>query len=212
MVFLGDLGRDLPGSERGYWRTFNISPVGHMSETVFRRSFLGEPANPKAPDLQFKSLYSRFCVRWKESRGWELFKPVHAADQHVLMRLRVPLNESQPEFEDQILGITKLLVDSLNERQLVKELGGSEEGEKGVSKLERWLTKQRYPEVERDVAFLRRLQRLRSQISAHRKGSNYEEMLEKEGVDQRLSREVVLQLVAACQMLEGLAAHLKIDL
>ena len=40
MVFLGDLRRDLPAAERDYWRSFNIAPVGPMSETAFRRSFL----------------------------------------------------------------------------------------------------------------------------------------------------------------------------
>src|SRR5690349_21247688 len=36
MVFLGDLGRDLPESEKSYWKAFNVSPTGAMSDTVFK--------------------------------------------------------------------------------------------------------------------------------------------------------------------------------
>ena len=41
VVFLGDLGRDLPYEERLHWRQFNVSPEGGVRETNFRRSFSG---------------------------------------------------------------------------------------------------------------------------------------------------------------------------
>lgn len=207
MVFLGDLGEYLPEAERSYWRTFNIPPTGHMSETVFRRSFLAQPTDPAAPDLQFKSAYLKFCSRWKETHGWDFFKPLHEADRHVLARLRVPLNESQPEFEDQLLSLTKLLVDSLNERELTKGLGGSEPGEKGISKLERWLEAHGYPDTKGATEYFRRLQRLRSYVSAHRKSSKYEDLLEKEDVDESPSQEIAKQLVIARDVLASVAAH-----
>lgn len=42
MVFLGDLGRDLPASHRDHWRSYNIPPIRAMSESTFRRSFLAQ--------------------------------------------------------------------------------------------------------------------------------------------------------------------------
>jgi hypothetical protein len=41
VVFLGDLGRDLPYEERLHWRQFNVAPEGGVSETNFRRSRSG---------------------------------------------------------------------------------------------------------------------------------------------------------------------------
>ena len=78
MVFLGDLGRDLPESERTYWQTFNMAPTGAPSETLVRRAFLGQWANPQAPDLRFKSTYGRFNKKWQEQFGWALFKTARA--------------------------------------------------------------------------------------------------------------------------------------
>jgi len=207
MVFLGDLGRDLPEGERSYWVTFNVVPLGGMSQTAFRRSFLAQPTDPGAPDLQFKRSYDVFGRQWQSQFGWDLFRQPEEADAHVLQRLRVPLNGTQPEFEDQVLGLTKVLVDALNEKALVKDLGSKVEDEKGIDKFARWLTVAGYPEVDRDRDFLKRLQRLRSKSAAHRKGSDYQALLAREGVNSDLVSEVVMLFLAADAMLTGLAAH-----
>lgn len=44
---------------------------------------------------------------------------------------------------------------------------------------ERFLTAEGYPHVERDITYLRRVQELRSRVSAHLKGSDYQKMLTK---------------------------------
>lgn len=64
IVFLGDLGRDLPARERDCWRTFNVAPARGMSETGVRRAFLGQFADPQAPDLTFRRAYDRFRTEW----------------------------------------------------------------------------------------------------------------------------------------------------
>lgn len=64
IMFLGDIGRDLPESEPDYWRSFNISPDTKMSETAFRRSFLAQFTDPKAADLKFRYAYSQFGPAW----------------------------------------------------------------------------------------------------------------------------------------------------
>jgi len=211
-VFLGDLGRDLPESERLYWLSFNVAPSGEMSDTMIRRSFLAQFKDANAPDLKFKSLYDRFNRRWLAKLGWELFKSPEEADEHVLQRLRVPLNDSQPEFEDQVLGLTKLLVDALNEKAVLAQLPSRVEAEKGLAKLRRWLTQENYPFVDRDIEFLKRLQRLRSKLAAHRKGSDYAKVLQDEAVDEDPKREIILMLWSACEMIESLARHAAVDL
>ena len=212
MVFLGDLGRDLPESERTYWQTFNMAPTGPPSETLVRRAFLGQWANPQAPDLRFKSAYDRFNKKWQEQFGWALFKEPEPDDAHVLQRLRVPLDDSQPEFEAQVAGLAKVLVDALNEREIQKQLPTKEANDKGISKLERWMREQQYASVEHDIAFLRRLQRLRSKLAAHRKGSDYAQVLADANVDADLIQEVARMLFDAEHLLCSLASHFGIDL
>lgn len=212
MAFLGDLGRDLPESERPYWQTFNIVPTGLPSRTLVRRSIMGEFADPEAPDLRFKSAYSRFNAKWLERFGWALFKEPEPDDAHVLQRLRVPLNASQPEFEDQVMGLAKVMVDALNERAIQEQLSTKVQGEKGIGKLERWIDQEEYPSAERDIAFLRRLQRLRSKLAAHRKGSDYAQVLTDENVNPDPIEEVATMLQDAERLLRSLAAHVGIDL
>lgn len=212
MVFLGDLGRDLPESERTYWQTFNMAPTGGPSGTLVRRAFLGQWANPQAPDLRFKSAYDRFNKKWQEQFGWALFKEPEPDDAHVLQRLRVPLDDSQPEFEAQVAGLAKVLVDALNEREIQKQLATKEANEKGITKLERWVRQQQYPSVEHDIAFLRRLQRLRSKLAAHRKGSDYARVLADAHVDADPIQEVARMLFDAEHLLRRLASHFGINL
>lgn len=212
IVFLGDLGRDLPESERPYWQTFNVVPTGRPSRTVMRRAFLAQPTDPEAPDLRFKLAYGRFNTKWPEQSGWALFREPEPDDTHILQRLRIPLNDSQPEFEDQVMGLAKVMVDALNEKAIQQQLPNKVEDEKGISKLERWMGQEQYPSAERDISFLRRLQRLRSKLTAHRKGSDYQQVLAEEDVDPDPIQEVASLLHNAERMLYSLASHAGIDL
>ena len=68
------------------------------------------------------------------------------------------------------------------------------------------------PVAERDIAFLRRLQRLRSKLAAHRKGSDYAQILADENVNDDHIQEVATMLRDAERLLYGLAAHVGINL
>lgn len=209
MVFLGDLGESLPERERDAWKAFNVPPEGKMSETVFKRSFLGEPTDPQSPDLIFRTSYIDFCQTWRKRKNWDFFKPLHEDDLHIFSRVRIPLNNSQPEFESQISHLTKLLVDALNEDQFIKDLNSTKENEKGIAKLERWLELQQYPEIEEAITYLRRLQRLRSKISAHKKGSSHQEFLDKEKVNADTKIEISNLLSTATKILTRLNEFFK---
>ena len=209
MVFLGDLGT-MPESERGHWMTHNIVPTSPPSATAVGRAFLGQFVSPKAPDLRFQHEYTSFCRKWADKFGWNLFREPNPKDAHVLQRVRVPVNTSQPEFEQQLLNITKLQIDWLNDAKLRELTADLDAGAKSIAKLEAWMTMSGYPHVARDTDFLRRLQRLRSRITAHRKGSDYEGFLLKEGVDPDPRREISSILEGAIQMLTDLAIHFEL--
>ncbi|MGA3097016.1 MAG: hypothetical protein ABSF25_11215 [Bryobacteraceae bacterium] len=204
VVFLGDLGRDLPYEERLHWRQFNIAPEGGISETNFRRSFLSQFADAQAADLAFRHEYANTMRDWQEVHGWPLFLTPSAGDCHLLSTVRIPVTNSQAELDEQVGYLTKLLVDSLNERELEAHTGSLDEGAKGITKFDRFLERIQFPERQKIIQLLRDLQALRSAGSAHRKGSAYDKMLAKLGLDPAKKADIMRRLLE--EAVEGLRA------
>ncbi|MGD0863792.1 MAG: hypothetical protein ABSA21_13725 [Candidatus Limnocylindrales bacterium] len=177
IVWLGDLGRDLPAKERLYWLSYNIPPNRPVSNSTYRRAILGEWADSESPDVRFRSEYRDLAEVWTKAYGWPLFREPEPGDVHILDLVRIPLHDSESELEETVGNLTKLLVDFLNEAELAGRLPPGPADEKGIAKLERWLVQAGYPAAERDIGFLRNLQSVRSKGVAHRKGSDYEKVL-----------------------------------
>jgi hypothetical protein len=204
-VFLGDLGRDLPYEERLHWRQFNIPPEGGVSSTNFRRSFLAQFTDPKAPDLVFKGEYERFSDDWSAKFGWPFFLTLAVGDAHLLNTIRIPVTNSQSELDEQVLHLTKLLVDSLNEKEIASAAGEVPEGAKGLGKLAAYFESTGFHGAESSIQFLRDLQLLRSTGSGHRKGSTYVKTIARLGVVPSRKPEVVARLLTeAVAMLAAL--------
>lgn len=205
MVFLGDIGRDIPNSHRLHWLAHNVPPVGSMSESTFRRSFLAQFAETENPEHIFKHAYVELQDSWEKTWGWRLHRKPTGTDRRLIQRLHIPLNESDAEFEAQLLSLAKLLVDFLNETDIARGLPKIS-NEKGIGKLERFLQAAGYGEADRDVALLRRIQTLRSRLAAHPAGSGGEEFLAGE-LRGKTRREFIVDLMRqATQMLVDLAS------
>lgn len=197
VVFLGDLGRDLPYRERLHWKQFNVPPPPDtgLSKTCFRRSFLAQFAEPESVDLVFRYEYQKLNEAWHEWMGWPLFLEPRPEDEHILS-VHIPVTNSQRELDEQILALTKLLVDSLNEKKLERNLSKQGIGEKGIRKFERFLENEGFQERDIVIQFLRDLQTLRSTGAAHRKSSNYQKALERLGLVGKKGPEV-MQIILA---------------
>jgi hypothetical protein len=194
MVFLGDLGR-LSHTEQMYWRGFNL-PSGSMSRVAFKRSILGQFADPQTADLYFKQRFSIFNEYWKKKFGWELFRPLTGKDEYAFKILRVPLTNDQREFDEQIATLTKVFIDSLNEKELAKGIMNKENA-KGLDKFETWLQSQHF-RSDPMMQFLRKLQALRSASTALRKGDNYEKLKPFFGMDKNELTDVLEDILIKC--------------
>lgn len=195
IVFLGDLGKYLPKSERGYWKSFNILGEEGLSDVSFQRSFCNVFSESNMEDHIFFERYSSLNKRWNKKYGWDLFLPLSRKDQYNLTQIRIPFGESQPEFDQLVLSLVKILIDSLNEKELIVS-GNDKANIKGIGKLEKWIQTNKGIGYEEHIMFLRDLQTLRSTGSGHRKGKEYDKISNKFGLSERSKKdsfEVILQ-------------------
>lgn len=177
-AYLGDLGRDLPDSnEQKHWKTYNIAIDGKLSKSKFERDFMSIPSSSDNPVFKFQHKYESVNKVFEAKVGWPLFLPLHDDDEYALSGLRLPLQNTQPEFDQQVLALTKVMLDSLNEKQIeacLPPAGAKIAG--SISKLEKWFEIQLLSDYGDIIKFLRNVQQLRSTSAAHRKGSNYDKI------------------------------------
>lgn len=175
-VMLGDLGRDLPFAEQKYWKSFNLPRKGRFSETAFRRGFLAQFAEAAALDVQFRRIYRETNDAWRSRYNWTLFLALEQDDADLLDQVRILPSDDQHAFDEQVLGLAKLLIDSLNEVEIVAAASSGAEDEKGISKLARFLAVNQFPDPDLVLDHLRGLQAIRSSGAAHRKGRRFEKL------------------------------------
>lgn len=198
IVLLRDLC-SLPHTEQQHWRTHNIPPEGGVSSTFYRRNVKGEWVSSDQPDLLFKQTYEQLQDACNAYLGWQLLRPLNPNDDHHLKSLRIPSTDEQRDFDELVLSLTKILIDSLNEKELKKLISLEQEQNltpdqkqnlKGIGWLEIALTSCDVEGAADHITFLRKLQSLRSSGSAHRKGRNYQKIANYFGIESKGLRSV----------------------
>lgn len=173
-VYLGDLGRDLPVQEHSHWKQYNIATDARLSTNAVKRDFLCAFTQPEISDLKFKSNFKQFVNTWREQYQWDLFLPLSQNDEYNFKTLHLPITDGQEEFDHLVLSLVKTMIDSLNEKEIVKQFKNPTDLKGGISKLEYWLSELNLPDYQQQIKFLRNLQELRSTGTGHRKGKGYE--------------------------------------
>ena len=199
-TWLGDLGRDLPYAEQQHWRLHNIPPEGSVSETYFRRQILALPMNSNQSDHLFKQKYNHLQKESEKYLGWQLLQPLDFRDDHHFKGLRISSTDEQGDFDALVLSLTKILIDSLNQKELKKLISLEQEQnlppdqkeslKRSIGCLEIALNSCGVENATEHIAFLRNLQKLRSTGTAHRKGSNYQKIANYFGLESQSLREV----------------------
>ena len=198
-AWLGDLGRDLPYSEQTHWHQYNVPPTGGVSQTHFAHQLRAQFANSDRPEYIFKQRYDDLQKASQTHLGWQWLLPLHTADAHHLQSLRIPVTDEQRDFDSLVLSLAKILIDSLNEKSLRKLISCEKQEEfkdkRGIALLEAVLHLNELEGADVHVAFLRKLQNLRSSGSAHRKGRNYLKIAEHFGVENQSLRHVFANIL-----------------
>lgn len=177
-AYLGDLGRNLPSEqEQHYWRGFNKALDAKLSATKFKRDFMALPASSQSQDFVFKNTYVKTNRQFAEKAGWPLFLELDEQDRYNFEGLRIPINNSIVEMDMLVLSLVKVLLDSLNEKEIVSHLTGTYEKLVGsIAKLEVWFQEKQLTGYQDHIKFLRNLQELRSSGTGHRKGKSYQKI------------------------------------
>ena len=186
-VFLDHLGIHLPYSEQLHWRAHNILPEGGVSKTFYERMVEGEWANTDQPDLLFKQSYEQLQKACDEVLGWQLLKSLGSGDEYRFQRLRVPVNDEQCHFDDLVQDLQTILIESIDVKRLKQLLPEAERanltGKRSIEVLGEILDFHSVEGADHRVAFLQKLQTLRSKGSSHLKGSGYQKIANYFGVD-----------------------------
>lgn len=181
-AYLGDLGcGSLDENEQKHWKNYNIAIDGKLSKTKMMRDFHAIPTQSNSPIFVFQSKYKKINKLFEEKVGWPLFLPLHDDDKFILRVIRIPLSNSQPEFEQQILYLVKLIIDSLNECKIDLKIPSSE-GKGSIKKLEKFFEVQGLKDYVTIIKDLRNIQSLRSACVAHMKGKKYEKIAKVFGI------------------------------
>ena len=196
-AWLGHLGERLPYKEQLHWRTHNIPPQGSVSKAFFDCGIKGKAAKSDRPEHLFKERYQNLQDACQEYLGWQLLLPLSTGDEYHFQGLRIPATDEQRDFDALVLSLTKILIDSLNERRLNTLIPEDQKAKlKGsIARLEAVLSAHDVEGAAERIAFLRKLQSLRSSSAAHRKGRNYRKIAKHFGVESQHLRDVFTGII-----------------
>ncbi|MBQ6741380.1 MAG: hypothetical protein IJR04_02170 [Bacteroidales bacterium] len=216
VLTLVDLGR-MPYKEQQYWRRFNVVPPkgAKLSDTTLQRWFDGQPSDTKnAPDFIFKHVYTSLNKVWESHYGWPLFKPLADGDKYHFESLHVmTCRDNDNEFYGLLQSLTLLVVDSLNEGEIWKNVDQNNAdflaflNEKGITDLSKLAGIKKFElflvcqGMRNDdlISLWRDIQDLRSTNVAHRKSSKpdvkQKALLSRFGLDKQSQQEVFSQIL-----------------
>lgn len=168
-----------------------------MSETYFKRQILAEFTDSERLEHAFPRRYQQLAEACEAKLGWLLFLPLQESDEYHFRCVHVPATDEQRDFDELVLGLTKILIDSLNERQLNALIPQDQQTSvKGsISLLEAALTACGVADGSEHIGFLIQLQRLRSSGSAHRKGKEYRRIARDFGMESQNLRAVFTEIL-----------------
>lgn len=167
MVYLGDLGRDLPESERRHFLSYEMSPADQrISADVAARDFFNMWVGPEGPVSKLFLARKDLDESWMQTFGTNLYREYHEDDESIEQRIRVPQEGDSEGFETVVISLSRIFVDYIDESQFKDS-----EKNGGINKLQEFLEARG---IACDLKPLRVLQELRSTSVAHAKGKRYE--------------------------------------
>ena len=204
MVYLGDL-KGLPLEELLYFRGYNIPcPRKFITDDRYRRDFLVEFTEPTELEHHLKTNLVDLNKAFQKQFQFPLFKLDRAEVKINLKQIRIPLTREMKEYNDIVLAMNKVFVESISSKELKQVIKDIDKvkGFKSLKILEEFLT-QEFPNLTTHIKFLFHLNDLRSTDAAHLSGKNYQDFLIEHNFKENETVEIVEWL------LKGILVFLK---
>jgi hypothetical protein len=182
-VWLGDLGR-LPYEVQKYWRLLNVPPEGGIPKEVFQRDLEAEFVESTDPVSKFKRVLELSNSNFKTQFGFRLHKTLPSNDLHCYQTIHIPVTNEQKEFDEQILYLAKILIDSMNKSEMDKRISKSSQSG-SIESLGFFLseiTECQDTDISIIIDTFSMIQTIRSTGAAHSKGSKFEGKMIKYGL------------------------------
>jgi hypothetical protein len=186
-AWLGDLGT-LPHEEQLHWKQYNVPPSGGINEEFYKTQILAQFVEPSDPIYQLHQTREKLNKNALSRFGFAIFKPLSEEDAYIVKSIHIPTVDEQRELDEQLIYLSKYLVDSLSKSDLEAHViwrpRRSDENTH-IRFLQAFLIERvGYSEMlaKQSVEPLRIAQALRSQSAAHVKSNEYQKLLEKIGM------------------------------
>lgn len=170
-AYICDLAH-LPHAEQLRWKAHNERPNGTVSRRAYVQDFLGQFSHIDDPVYSLQEIASAFPSAGPDGVPCQLWSCGPDIDHVGLV-----VTASSKEFKDQLLLLTKVVVEGLDAgtiNKLSKHVGCRDPQLGPIRQLERLLTALGVDNAARDaiIAPMAELQKLRSSVAAHRGGGS----------------------------------------
>ncbi len=170
MIYLGDLGANLPFDVLKHMLPHNVSPVGYsIANEIIKRDILCDwNTDSSAPITSLKINFYKFREKWKEIFGFDLYLDRFPENHKIWQEIRIPTCDNEEEFNIVMLNLYKVIIESIN----VKELKGTKQNQT-IKALEVFCSQNN---IQFNLLILEQLRIIRSNSAAHYKNANFEEL------------------------------------
>ncbi|MFW0170076.1 hypothetical protein [Rothia sp. P4278] len=170
IVYLGDFGKKIPWQEWDYWIAYNVPPSGGIPSDRIKRDFYNIPASPESPMVVLKDKYREINSLSEEKFGFIFWKELEKEDERSFRSLYGLAGNDYTHFKDAVLLLSKVLVDSLNKKEMEKRIDLGEEKPMGLVVLNKYL--EALGDTQKSSDNLHKLQRLRSAGGVAHRGNS----------------------------------------
>ncbi len=167
VVFLGDLGR-IPYEEQKYWKVFNEPPKGGIEEKFFARQRLNtwtDASRIETYTIHLLNVSNEYIIKQHDE---VLFKKLSNADAEIYKSFILPTNLSIPDYQQFLMKLCKLIVESINTKLFQKVMGECYQSDKGsITQLDNFL---KFTEIDSEgvvYSAIKKAYDSRNKLAAH---------------------------------------------
>lgn len=170
-VYITDLSR-LPYEEQLYWKSYNEKPKAGISSRAINSDFFGKWDFDYDPLFSLKEVLKKFPKINYKGESIKIWELPNVPNPNLIDNLCYVDTNSKKEWEDQILILSKILIDGLNKKtinKISKEFDCYDDKLGSINLLAKVLENIKVPldEIETIINPLNSLWYLRSNIVAH---------------------------------------------